>query len=77
MKIRIRLKSPDAIHDAVYSAAYDEMAEQDGDEFMESNVEGFVSELFAGSLRKWIAYKEYLTVEIDTEEETARVLEQR
>ena len=76
MKIKITLKSPDAIHDAVQAAVISEMPDGlEGADFRHE-VTTRMNELFYGPLHKWIVHKEYLTVEIDTDAGTARVCEQ-
>ena len=82
MKIKIILKSPDAVNDSVRSAVEDQYRNEhnkhdeylDDDEWVEINER--VNALFNGPLHKWIAYREYVTIEIDTDAGTARVCEQ-
>jgi hypothetical protein len=78
MKIRVTMKNPDALHDAVEEAVKEELAnadnlsEEEKEEIMEirrnENIE---------KARKWFEYGEYLTVEIDTEADTCVVVQRR
>lgn len=61
MKVRINMKTPDALDTAAQTVAeeYDEEAAQ----------------TFLTSAKRWFKYGETATVEIDTEAQTATVLE--
>ncbi len=64
MKIRITMKDPDGVYDGVYEACHDGAGiSEDGREEIKT------------TLRTWFEYEEYLTVEVDTETNTIRVLE--
>jgi len=78
LKIKINLKSPDAIHYCVEEAAKQKLAESAGMNVtdMDEEVRALVDELFEGPLKKWIVYREYVTIEIDTDTGMATVLEQ-
>lgn len=77
MVIKILLKSPDAVYEAVREAAFADLKKDDPDLAPSmGQVTARVDELFAGPLAKWIQYREYITVEIDTEKGTAIVCEQ-
>lgn len=75
MKIRITMKSPDCVHDAVTDAvtagvyAIDGMSDSEQSELIESRAEDQKEKL-----KKWFKYGEYLTGECDTETGTATVL---
>ena len=62
MKIKITLKSPDAVYDSLVNAGLDP---QDLDMKPEVNE----------AIKKFVEYLEYVTIEIDTDTSTARVLE--
>ena len=78
MKIKLLLKAPDAIYESVREAICAELNEEDdtpgGAEFNRA-IEQRMNELFAGPLAKWITYREYVSIEIDTEAGTASVCE--
>lgn len=79
MKIKILLKSPDAIYESVREAVIQDLRKDD--EFPASEpsmdeIEDRIDEVFRGALSKWVVFREYITVEIDTETGTARVCEQ-
>lgn len=72
MKIRILFKDPDAVSEAVDDAFKnlkrpDGVDEDEWEDIVQSRKEGL-------SLKPWIEYMEYCTVEIDTEAKTAIVV---
>ena len=70
MKVLVGLKSPDCL-----GCAKDTIIvwdENDDEDVEQSEIE---KEKFECIARKWFEYGEYLTVEIDTEEKSIRVLE--
>jgi len=71
------LKSPDAIYEGVREAAVNSLREEDPDtEPRSSEIEERVDDLFRDPLAKWIHYREYIDIEIDTDDGTAVVCEQ-
>lgn len=69
------MKDPDGFYDAIQEAAQASAREVkglDNDELdaLAASREGSIKEV----CRKWFEYSEYLTIEIDTEEETATVV---
>jgi hypothetical protein len=70
MKILIKLKSPDCLYHAAESIIW--WNEDDEIDKEQTEIE---KEKFKQVAQRWIEYGEYLTVEIDTEEESIRVLE--
>lgn len=74
MKIKIQLKDPDGVYDAITDAVKDQLDKIEGitdderETMQESRREG-MNEL----LSKWIEYSEYITIEFDTEAGTAVV----
>ena len=74
MKVRVTMKSPDALSDAIYDAVERKrmIAVNDGttDDF---DAEYEREELYE-ELSKWFKYGEYLTVEIDTDTGVAEVV---
>lgn len=74
MKIRVTMKDPDVLHDAVNEAAL-ESARAQG---LEGDEAEAIAELRAEKARevavRWFRYGEYLDVEIDTEAGTCVVL---
>lgn len=75
MKIKVTMKDPDTMYDAVQNAVIQELVAigMPNDEF-ERMVE-LRSEKLRAKMRKWFEYGEYLTVEFDTETMTATVLD--
>lgn len=75
MKIRLYLKDPDGMSNSVQEAIRDEVegiglnSQNEVDSVMELREE----EVWE-SLEKWIEFKEYVMIEIDTDAMTARVL---
>ncbi len=71
MKIQITTKDPDGVYDAVMEAAYQGIGEDDEKDAL---IELRQSEI-GDRLKRWVRFREYLTVEFDLEAGTARVLE--
>lgn len=73
MKLKITFKDPDGVYECVREAVRETMPEglsgEEADELLESRTESTFN-----TLRKWIEWKEYLSVEFDTESGTATVL---
>lgn len=75
MKIRVTLKDPDTMHDAVDDAVGkmpppDGVESEEWDRIRESRAEKVKEAISA----KWMEYSEYLTVEFDTDAGTATVI---
>lgn len=74
MKIKVTMKDPDTLHDAVADAVRDEVAGLAGlSEDEREAVEEKRRAAVMAAAGKWFRYGEYLTVEIDTEAGTATV----
>ena len=73
MKLKITFKDPDGVYecvrDAVQETLPEGLSEEETDELLESRTESTFN-----TLRKWIEWKEYLSVEFDTVSGTATVL---
>jgi hypothetical protein len=73
MKLKITFKDPDGVYECVRDAAQETLpeglSEEETDELLESRTESTFN-----TLRKWIEWKEYLSVEFDTDTGTATVL---
>ena len=78
MKIRICMKNPDSISDALFDAALASVAELKDISAVEKDllVEDRREQL-AEAITPWVGYQEYITVEIDTVAKTAVVLPAR
>lgn len=74
MKIRVTLKDPDALQDAINEAVDEEIKKLD--DILREDSED-ISEVFEEKAknvaREWFKYGEYLTVEIDTSAKTCTV----
>ena len=77
MKIRVSLKDPDSMPDAVSDAVYAEvkrqtagLSDEERRELANARKCGVQSEI----TKRWMPYSEYLLVEFDTETWEARVL---
>ena len=76
MKVLITMKNPDCIDDAVNQAAQvsagivENISADERAELVESDREDIKEHI-----KKWVKYGEYITVEIDTVLQTARVCE--
>lgn len=74
MKIKISMKNPDCIADALDEAAKPSAATAEG--LSDGEREELVAsrrEKLAEEIKQWVEYEEYITIEIDTEARTAIV----
>ena len=75
MKIKITLKDPDGVYESIKDAADSSAGDAEGlddgelEELAESRREKLEQQC-----KPWIEYGEYVTIEIDTDEGTAKVL---
>lgn len=76
MKVRIHLKSPDAVGDAIAEAAFSAALRlcPGGDADEVEAVREIAEEKIKKNLERWIEFGEYVTVEFDLERMTASVL---
>ena len=77
MKILIYLKDPDAVSDALDEAVRNSilplmgvLSKEELDQLAETRMDEI-----GNKIEKWVKYGEYITVEIDTDLRTARVVE--
>ncbi len=76
MKIRLNLKDPDGVYNSVDEATKESVAEVQGvSDDEREELQKSRREEIEESIRKWVRYSEYLSVEIDTDAQTARVLD--
>jgi len=78
MIITVQMKDPDSLHEAIEEALYQELAEINNlglDEYAHNAIFESRREKANAVAAKWFEYKEYLTVQIDTEAGTCTVLE--
>lgn len=78
MRFIITFKDPDGVYDSIRDAAYNSVNSIEGldDDEKESLVIDR-HESLSDLASKWISYDEYLTIEIDTDAKTARVVERK
>jgi hypothetical protein len=75
MKFKIVMKAPDSIHASVEQAIRDSLPD---DYNAIEDADGLLDERraeFNERIKKWVEYGEYVTIEIDTDADTARVCE--
>ena len=74
-KFRVMMKNPDAVGNAIDQAAHEEVDAIKGvsDEEREDLFDSRQSSI-GESVSKWFEYKEYLTVEVDTDADTCVVI---
>lgn len=73
-KIQITFKDPDGVYDAIHECASRIMEEkQIPDELIEEASEKY-SENIRDKIKPWVLYNEYLTVEIDLDSNTIRIV---
>lgn len=75
MKIRITLKSPDALEDQVNRAIADAMPADAPDDDATDELHETLKLSVWKRLERWISYKEYVTIEFDLDAGTAIVLD--
>lgn len=72
MKLRVTLKDPDCVYDAVDDLLDEELKEMPEDEA--EAIKEIRREKYNEIASKWFSYGEYLSVEIDLDLKTIRVL---
>ena len=77
MKIRVTMKDPDGVSDAITEAAQQSVAGMKLDDDEREELEESRREKIGKQLSKWFEYGEYLEVDIDLEAGTATVVEQK
>jgi len=75
MKIRVTMKDPDTMYDAVRASVEREVEAMGLPEDEAEALAEMKAEKIRGKMSKWFKYGEYLEVECDTEAMTARVIE--
>ena len=74
LKFRITMKDPDALHDAIQDAVREQInsmaALSDGEKGLLARSR---EEAVRNITKQWFSYGEYLTIEIDTQSQTATV----
>lgn len=73
MKFRVTFKTPDALGDAIQDAVAESLPESLSEEEKLDVSQGRRSAVLA-QCRKWFEYSEYVTIEVDTEADTATVV---
>ena len=74
MKIKVTMKDPDTMHDAVREAVEQEVKAMGLPADEEESLIEMRCEKEGNKLAKWFKYSEYLTAEFDTDAMTATVL---
>lgn len=73
MKVKLYLKDPDGVYesvkDAVQETLPDGLSEDEAEDLLKSRMEDAHEKM-----KKWVEWKEYVTVEVDTDTGEARVL---
>lgn len=75
MKIKVTMKDPDTMFDAVQDAVKSEIATMNLPEDEQEALIELRTDKEREKLSKWFRYSEYLSVEFDTEKMTATVLD--
>lgn len=75
MKIKVTMKDPDTMHDAVQEAVAREVKAMGLPEDEEEQLIELRCEKVREKMYKWFEYGEYLTVEVDTDSMTATVID--
>lgn len=74
MKLRVTMKDTDSLYDAISEAIEKEFKEIELDDDEKEALAEIRREKVSEVASAWFKYDEYLTVEIDTKEETCKVL---
>ena len=74
MKFQVQMKDPDQLYDAASEAVNDELKATNLDEEERDAIREMRTEKVTSIADKWFRWGEYLTVEIDTETKTIRVV---
>jgi hypothetical protein len=74
MKFKITLKDPDGVYDSIEDAVEGSLFNLELDENEKAAVKDTRLENINDIVSQWIEYREYLTVEIDTEARTCVVV---
>ena len=74
MKFQVTMKDPDQLYDAAAEAVDDELKATNLSEEERDAIREIRTEKVTDVADKWFRWGEYLTVEIDTEAETIRVV---
>ena len=75
MKIKVTMKDPDTMHDAVQDAVKEEVKAMGLPEDESESLIELRTNKVGEKMAKWFEYGEYLTVEFDTDAMTATVLD--
>ncbi len=75
MKIRVTMKDPDTMHDAVLEAVTSEVKAMGLPEDEARKLIQIRVDKQADKMAKWFKFSEYLTVECDTDAMTAKVVD--
>jgi len=75
MHVEITMKNPDCVFEAISRAAVDSVSDASGlnEEEIKELIKSRQKEI-EEQVSKWVKYGEYITIEIDTVRETARVI---
>lgn len=72
VKIRVQMKDPDSLYDAISEVIDLELKDLPEDEA--EAISDIRREKYGNIAAKWFEYSEYVTIEIDTEAKTSRVV---
>ena len=74
MIFRVTMKDPDGVSDSIQDAIQDEVGHGYRDAALQEALDDVARERINEAVSKWFDYSEYLTVEIDTEQNTCVVV---
>ena len=74
MKFKVYMKDPDVLHDGIEEALDEDLKSSGLPDDEQEALREIRFEKASDVASKWFQYGEYLTVEIDTEKETIRVV---
>lgn len=74
MKFKVTMKDPDTLYDAIDEAVSKELNESNLAENEKDAIKVLRSEKYSDIASEWFYMSEYLTVEIDTDNKTIRIV---
>lgn len=78
MKVRVQFKDPDAFYEGIRDAVRSELSTVEGlSDYEREELREGRSEKVGIVLEKWVEDGEYVTIEFDTDTQTATVLERK
>lgn len=72
--IQVTMKDPDTLYDAINEAVEDELSKSNLDDDEQESIAELRQEKYSEIAGDWFEYGEYVTLEIDTDKQSIRVV---